>query len=574
MADNLPAHLAEKMRMTLKRYVQMLGDMKFGSDNIQELQEHIKSMLENNKRVVKEIAGLTALMLYATFNITDERMTELLQQRDDAYITKALPSPKNIVNPNALVFAAENGSIKAIEILINTGYFTEQAYKDAFFMAVILNKPESLRVLKQNKVCNIFEIKLGFYQKTLLQIACDLGHDKIVEEILHAKPSDSYIGYFDSFSNYTAYQTALEKGHTECATQLSLYPSSKYLQISNAILQNENEAIATIKSILEEAGPSLIAGDYNHRTKPVITLAVEANYMELLKILFKQLTKLADEQQISILLISASYLNEMIDTYGKTNGSLTEGYQQVINKLNILIASKKDYSDVKRIKLNCIFINKEIQKAIVKILTAAHQLQEIDFVMQNNLLLGREVKSIPAVNIYSNFLPRFIACLLSNSQLLKCNVRTTRKMTPIKELLNTILERNDKISKAQRMFSKDKIYNLYVPIINDKIKLLKTAKLLPADFTTLEARPRKVYSLAELTSFYLLHNDNARDKKGKPLIIDGRKRLVLEANQIVESVRLPPELLPSIDKTPAAPADPNNKGKQPDQETSTTKLTS
>lgn len=503
----------EMMIKSLNAYAQMLRlNIELGHDvNDEEIlafQNLILETLDNGATANSNIFGFTPLMLYATFNILDDRFENELSKGNDVILASTPlhglsdSEQQHYIAPlinqskvNALSCAASQGNNEIVARLLETNLFSKQEdYRYAIECATINNKPEIISLFAAHNL-NLFILSDNLI--TPLTIACTLEHIDVVREILQINPDASLLKKGVRSALITAAQSSNEQ----------LHQAFSHL----VIFQQEKLCVAMFTNQINECENILYNEQYNNHN----FLLIEHNncYISLLSHCYER-----DIPGITNLFKAYLFklpVNEQVNTLINTINELENISPNYIIELmpQLLKLTNENFMDINTLILPNTFkygFDPKLWEIINTILIKS-PLKTIKFSASNPTSYGEEN------NLHYKHAANLIANLLNNTTLIECNLnlfevdiylesKNTFICKPLNNIMELITKRNIKLSEAKSPLAKDNVFNNFASKINRLIDDFYIIRSISAEeeitLTHIQLR-QQVYSLAEYAALTL-----------------------------------------------------------------------
>lgn len=474
----------------------------------------IKEKLNLGFTVSKTIDGFTPLMLYVTFHIRDERLSEELKKKEslNAYTSLRGNNMSTTQRVNALSCAVSTKNLLAIEDLLATNVFSEEAdYQVAIELAALTNFPAAISLFAKQGF-NLFTYDC-FEPMTPLMVASAFGFVDVVREILLTNPKEEFLNIANFYGD-TAAILAVKSGNEETIalfrgiTSFQQYLLGKSFRERN--LENMqlilDEALNWNKNLLIHKSNGIYESLLAEISKIPEDSFREASIKEFEKHLYQQ----PISEIVNTLILTYSLLiNSCPEAANKYLYQLSEALNHnKISSLNYLIMPMDGFGYALTAEL----------WAILKQLIQLNSIRLIDFsgfcpdIEDNDSKRG-----VCTINLSNEMAVLLVNALIDNTSVTQCHLQLPTKCLPLMKITELVCERNERIAQSKSSLVKDKIYNLYVDAINDLVMQFKLGCSLE-DISKLGYSSKKctVYSLAELTAFFI-YEKSASIMEKKPI---------------------------------------------------------
>lgn len=494
--------MQENMIQALKNFLKML-DLSSSDehDNPEKFIAYafsaIKKALIMGAKALRSEEGYTPLMLYACFDIHDDRLdAEFAKGKDYVTKTKDLltnerPTPKI----SAITFAISFGSMNILERLFNLNYFSNDHLEEAAFFAVSMNSLAGIKFLR-NKGVNLFH-PMMFLRINPLHLACQAGFTEIVKEILATNPDDEQLSK-RTFSGDDAYSLAIEGQHSECTKLFETTKLGVWKQILNAFI--EKNLVALKKLIESNPTMSLWHGPFHDREISLLGLAAVINTTgnePVCEAIYKYCEAYVNAQS-DIIKIN-SYILAL------SNIGMIEENESVIRMFNQLHERLLSLTSHNSCVDSLIFNGFNTSNTLIDILSSIIMnsgIKKLDLAVYCPDVWDEDEKDCCTINLWDKYAAQIVAASLRNTTLTDCSLDLTSSHKPIIDLLNLVLERNKLISAASQSIVKEWIFNKFVCKINDLIEVIrKNPKIIHAQLLEPLDGQHSVHSLRSLIAF-------------------------------------------------------------------------
>jgi hypothetical protein len=499
--------MQENMIHALKHFLKMLDlPLLAEHDNPTEFMAYalsaIKKALATGSKSNRSEGGYTPLMLYACFDIHDERLTiELANGKDYVTQTKDIiinesPTPKI----SAITFAIAFGSMNILERLYNLNYFSNDHLEEAAFFAVAMNSLAGIQFLR-NKGVSLFR-PMMFFRINPLHLACQAGFAEIVKEILATNPSDEQLST-RTFSGDDAYSLAVDGQHDECVKLFQAAKFGIWKQLVNAFKVKNLDAL---KSIIESnPNMSLWNGPYHDREISLLGLAAIIKAMgnepicgEIYKYCETYINSQSAAIQINSLILALSNVGMMDEA-----ADVIKIFNQLKERLLSLAPL---YNSVDTLIVNGFNSSDDIIDTVSSIIKTSG-IKKLDFAVYCPDVFDEDEGDACTINLWDKYATQIVAASLCNTTLTECPLYLTSSHKPIIDLLNIVLERNKLITSANQPTVREWIFNKYVGRINSLIEVIrKNPKIKHAELLEPLQNQYNVHSLRSLIAFNIANN--------------------------------------------------------------------
>jgi hypothetical protein len=383
----------------------------------------IKNALDNGAVAREAPDNYTPLMLYAYFDIDDERLDAELQKGAD-YITQNIPlkwdgvwNKRFPIFVTALTFAML-GSEKVLKKLYELKCFSQESLDETAFLAASETKVNSFKFLCERGI-NPFQ-PMTSMQYNALHIACIYGDTDIVQVILTTNPHEEQLNMLTAQGD-TAAALAVNTGHDDCKDLLQKNKQRVWLELTRAF---ESFNLQTIKTILE-SNPQLALwhADYDNRAVSLFSFIIPSliterlGSHELYNYCEAYINAQSPSVQINSFLLALAEINSE-----KARLSQERQWHQNINSLTQLFYDKliklePYYDTVKTLIFDGINADSKQIGILVKILEL-NQLKQLD--LAYNLDMSPFINRV--VNFMHQFLNQLLSALCKNTSLQDCNL--------------------------------------------------------------------------------------------------------------------------------------------------------
>lgn len=442
---------------------------------------------------------ITRLMIYAVNAVTDQRFAELIKKNDPDYL-RQIVHLNDSTGISALTLAAAKGNITHLTMLFDTKAFSEEHLAEALYLAANFGQAQSVDYLLNQ---GVFPFKKCFSEKaTSLHIASARGHLEVVKTILATNPDPTFLSLRTRFycEDQCAVEIAKARGNMACYNLFSHTRDFKWLEKINAI---EKHQLSELQELLAQ---DTYIGNFLYQDNSLIGMAASEivyndNNWAIFDMLIEKLAKLPVEIQVNSLLASLAsmcHAQKISHDLKQFKDDLERShvlYNLLFEKLQAL---KPRYKEITNLSIDAWHSSKKLFSYCINVIIAEAQPIEIYLSFYSDY-------SDYLINIYyDSRIVEFLTALVSQTKLLSCNLMTITFDKPLKDLLDLIIERNLKMEEAFLNMTKNKIFTHYLSKINNLIRTIKTEnKRDYASLTELDEPPKEIYSLTELTTFFI-----------------------------------------------------------------------
>jgi len=533
--------MQEKILEVMRSLLQMI-DHDFNNNDIKKqntlaIYSFIKQQIDKGTKVTRTVGDCTALMVYAMCNVTDNRLTDLLN-KDGAYLNQ--PACKyddwSVKTPllSALTLSAAFGATDALKLLVQTGKYNKHHIGYAVNAAAATGAANSISTFHELGANLFYSVKLQEFRP--LFIACLSGHPDVVRAILATNPREEDINIASDYDighrKLTAYEIAVQYRHHECAALLA--ETRGALWVKAVKLLEDNNITELLTFIKKHPSKYLMQGPDCSRSitllgKSAIMATKNNQYRNTYLTLKKYLMSFVPEFQINCLLLSlSSIINEAENDNNFESTSDNRYYQDILKTLKSL---HENYQHMSTLIIDSASLNEELWQVITNILDHKN-IVNIDLAVHyptcNFKTYGEEY--------------RLFKLLVENIKFQShCGIRVSGKGKI--NFLHLLIERNEKMSQNPLEYRRDLIYNSYIKEINERLLSLKEDQLETINEPLLQIKPisLKAYPLIELTAFFLMNKHANFDLEQAKLSIATDLHSYLECAKLPEKDTSPSE---------------------------------
>lgn len=512
--------MQENMIHALNNFLKML-DLPLPTEQVNSEEfipyalSEIKKILATGAKANRSEGGYTPLMLYACFDIHDERLAvELAKGKDYVTQTKDLIiNESSAPKISAITFAIAFGSMNILERLYNLNNFSKEHVEEAAFFAVSMNSLASIKFLS-NKGVSLFR-PMMFFRVNPLHLACQAGFTEIVKEILATNPNEEELNATTIDGN-DAYFFADNAGHHECVKLFNASISGVWKQLQKAIAENN---FVRLKEIIESnRDKALWHGPHRDREISLLGMTAVAKLTsddpacdQMYKYCEMYISSQPYEIQINSLILALSHV-KIMDNNKNAIKIFNELHQR-------LLSLAPHYSCVIDLIVNGFNTSDTIIDTVSSIIKSSG-IKKLDLAVECPSAFDREANDVCTINLWSNYATQIVAASLRNTTLTECPLYLTSSHKPIIDLLNLVLERNKLITAASQSTVREWIFNKYVHKINNLIEIIrKNPKIEYTELLEPLDSQHNVHSLRSLIAFKIANNWSGQNLKKAPVEI-------------------------------------------------------
>lgn len=481
----------------------------------ERIEDYVEDVVRMRARIINGCVprqiqryDMTIIMLYALTGGDNRYLARLIQESDGDFVAKKMG--RNIGENNeptiwsALSLAAYGGNIDGLRILLQSNLFDELHCSEAARIAALCNCAEAVTLLHQHKANLFFPDDQGM---TTLHLSCDLGYAPVVQAILSTNPSEQQIGKPSKISNpnisMSAYEIAEFRQHHNCVLLLEGTESAFWKRKSDAGSVGNTQMLLALIRRHKAANPFL--GDFHHRSQTVLIDAASeytySNHREMYIAVLEELAAYPPTVQIQALILTISYLKHNKPfAFDGDDVNVDQRQDEMISIfISKLIDLENQYCDMSEIILQSFpdmpFTKDEFHTIILNLISS-EKIKKIDY------------SNDGTTNIHSSELQSHMQAIMTNTNLLECNLKTDDEYQDCARIVTLVIQRNREMAQHKSSVAKDVVYNNYLEEINSLVIELRKHEHTRELGCLVTITNIGKYRLQDMAALVTFHNTN------------------------------------------------------------------